>query len=376
MKFNDMKGILLLITITLSIVSTNSLTSQSARSLTKRRTYTKSKNSMRTKQGLSDIFTVLSKAIQDPLYIFDFLLGIISEFVPQVEKYFNEFIAFAGYFKDCFGFLASNEKEEKIESFRQYETSLKTPEEKIKYCENMKFDVRYINACANAEDRNPGTNCYQDFEKTGNERKVDDSRMGLSVFVGKWFMTSNSLCKEVFKKKAPLLQTELIKRFGSMEGFIEQCKYFDSINCKKFNPVHEGITAFAKQAYSYYDSIKTTASCIGKIYSERYALIKDKGWELFKKILAPIFTVEDFLKTLAQQALGFALHILTAGVWGGIKATYHLIKLGEKIKDLWDTFAKLEAHKMVFKIGTIFGKALTIVKSLLLGRRRFRRRIR
>lgn len=69
--------------------------------------------------------------------------------------------------------------------------------------------------------------------------------------------------------------------------------------------------------------------------------------------------------------LGVVANVLTFGAWGGIKGGYYLIELGLQLKELYDEITE----DVPFKIGKLVGKAIVIAESLLVGKRKFYRRM-
>merc|ERR1711957_130393 len=62
-------------------------------------------------------------------------------------------------------------------------------------------------------------------------------------------------------------------------------------------------------------------------------------------------------------------HYLSMGVFGGIKAAYYIVKLGVDIHELIVGF-NISGRVDLQSIGKIIGQAISIVKSLIGGRRR------
>lgn len=156
-----------------------------------------------------------------------------------------------------------------------------------------------------------------------------------------------------------------------MAAYKQQCLFFHSLDCQTYNPEHIGITAFAQRAYKYYNAIKESGKCIGqKLLNPTDAdliRIKDKLLKYFKGT--------DMIQSALSAVAGFVANIITLGIWGGVKGAYYLISLGYEIKEFWEEVAKPNAKDIAFKIGGIIGRAILIVKSILMGRRRFKRKM-
>merc|ERR1712160_159673 len=167
-----------------------------------------------------------------------------------------------------------------------------------------------------------------------------------SVFIAGKFDSKEKYCSYIVDTPyTPGVALELRKNFGDPklgqpgsyignmgeERFREQCLFFHRQDCQQFNPINAGITDFAKKAYKFYEAIVDAGKCIGEKLSDP----NNKSIDIAKQQLMKYFTgnaAGDFIKGAMGAVLGVVANIMTAGVWGGLKGAYYLVKLGFQIK--------------------------------------------
>jgi len=130
-------------------------------------------------------------------------------------------------------------------------------------------------------------------------------------------------------------------------------------NCEDFNPPTTGFTDFAKTAYGLYNAVKEAGVCIG---TKLAPMAQSKAVTFLKEY----FMGTDFMQALISEAWGLIGNIFTLGLWGGVKATYNAILLGQEIYQ----FLKDPERETAFRIGAIVGKSFLLVKSLFFGRKK------
>lgn len=176
-----------------------------------------------------------------------------------------------------------------------------------------------------------------------------------------------------FPPHSAVAMKEINKEFENEENFKEICLSFKEKNdCSKFNPDNSGAWNFIAKTAKYAIFIKNGASCIVNI-------LKAGGKHEAKGTSVPENTE---ISTLANKALGawsttklivkefgaLLLHILSAGIWGTLRAAWNLLKLGSNILKLAVNIAK----DIPYQLGNLVGLVMKILKSLVAGRRRLK----
>lgn len=157
-------------------------------------------------------------------------------------------------------------------------------------------------------------------------------------------------------KNLQVQEAMITKKYGSLKNYEDQCKFFANFDCEKFDPETSDLLSFAKKVWGFVSKLYQGGNCIGAILQTKPEFTKSLS-EYFKK---------TYLDKIFNSMGDHAAHLLTLGVWGGLKAGYHLVELGLKIKDFYDGLLSDPA----FSLGGIVGKVILIIKSILVGRRR------
>merc|ERR1719362_194925 len=349
MKFIDLKAILLLLTITLSIASTNSLETTRRRAHAKHLSHSQSRAQTR---GIAEIMTFLTtNAGKSPISWFYVIMGIIGEFIPALGQAWESVKKIADSFMTCMDKIAEAKSNAKaLTDVKGFESSYSTKDKKEAFCEKAKKDVHNFYIMAHDEHKDGSI---------------------APTFTG-WFKSKAKICKDINEYQVPKLKAKIAKDYGSFKEFLGQCVYFQEVDCDEFEPVSTGLTGFTDLVSKLVDSIGMAGQCIGEILNAK----SGGAFDTVKGIIGKIFgSAKGILVYLLSNAFGAVANVLTMGIWGGVKAGYYIIDLGLGIKAVYDMIvAKKDWKAVMYYIGELFGKAVKIVKSILLGRRR--RRIR
>lgn len=274
-------------------------------------------------RALSDIFTLLANTFTQPKNYWYFMLGVLSEFVPEVTQWYDRLAALADAFIVCFSNFSPTESAEAAGiSFADYETQMRTRELKKAKCIETKERV------------------------TGAFQKVQ-------MLQGKFAAAGNTKELERMERLKKIIE----KKVGY--NLDERATYWLNVNCDDFNPQTEGFTDFAKTAYGFYRAVVDAGNCIA-------TQLQPLAMSEAKAFLLKYFKGIDFISSLIDNTLGLIANIFTLGLWGGAKATYNAILLGQKI---WIFFKNPEVET-ARRIGAIIGNAFLVVKSLFLGRKK------
>jgi len=200
---------------------------------------------------------------------------------------------------------------------------------------------------------------------------VDLGNKGISAYTKPTKENSDKFCFANGSGRVKKLE----QKFGSMEKYTEQCRYFIDKDCSRFDPATKNLTRFFMTAYGLLSGIWDSVKCIVGVIKQ-VPILKEAYNSLVKWIGVSV----------AGAAISLLGHYLTMGIWGGIKAAYYIVKIGTRIHGFiqeWNTFTSstrpLDDGRMrtlkdlVFNFGGIIANAISIVKSLVAGRRRYRK---
>lgn len=359
-KKNFLKNLLtisLLIIISLQLISSKKTLKENKRS----KTHSKSKT--RTKGGPADLMAKIAAEFKKPENYFLFTLGVLSEFVPGVKSSYPTLKPLAMEFAPCFSNFEKDKSNPVLEQFEKMEKMFGTTTDRVKHCEAMKSDIfTNFSICNQQAD---SLNKLSTKNILGGGIIGGLASLGISALEAKK-KSREEFCNGLWKLECNSLKGQLIQRFKNLDNYIEQCLYFHKKDCSVFNPASQGITEFAKNAFRYYAALKTAGTCIGMKLNDP----KNTNLNAAKAALGKYFT-NDFITTAAGQMLGVVANVMTFGVWGALKGAYYLVKLGFQIYDFFNAMTPDTS----FKLGGIVGKAILIVKSIVLGRRRFLRKM-
>lgn len=361
-KKNILLNFLLILIAFNQIIETNSITRNKRRyslsSHSKSTFKSKNKNKNKAKLDAGSLIDYI-KQIPGEDYIL-FFVGFLSEFFPDIDKWYQTIKRFKANFARCYRLLEITIQDirEAKAVFGQAQMLLLTDQNKKQYCLDVKRNIEeiYLNL-----HRNNGKSLNNFFkEKIGmpfmNEKimdKVSESwGRTMDIYTPKFIY-----CQSAYKQ-----EREIINMYGSLANYTNQCMFFYSADCDNFKPVISKTAEFAMQAWGMLNSMAGLGDCIGTILGEDLQLQKHLNglYELFSNFGLHI------VKRLVFEAALAGLHYITAGIWGGLKGGYYLIRLGMQIKEFYENVMKDPAYNL----GQIVGKAVQIIKSLIAGKRR------
>ena len=376
MKLTKKKfSIILILLIGLNSITSTSLSIKSnKKSLSKR-----NRVKLSSKEASDFLLKKLKEQVTDPLNISYFVMGILSEWFPGVDKLHQEVKKIHKFFSSCEDFIKeawailhgksisknpakkkeeekeineNKEKKKKVkEQISKIEFDDKTQEQrKQEFCKNTKAALEKVWKIA-----------VDELFKTKSSNEKKSKLLGANDEKPKQFCDFPLYSASALK--------EINDQFENKENFTEICIEFRENNdCSKFKPDNEGAWNFIKKTLKYGIFVKNGATCIVN-------LLKKGGKDDAKGI-----PENQEISKLANDALGawssikaafkefgaFVAHILSFGVWGVLRAAYNLLKLGANI-------FKLAANVVTdfpYHIGKLVGTVIKIVKALLMGRRR------
>jgi len=337
-------------------VAESASTSKERRSHTHTRrskTLNKSKTTQNGPAGILEQFK--NYKAKDYVHVF---FGFLSKFFNEeqfdtlAEKKLSDLPATV---KDCFGNDVAYQEQQLaaaksyFESAEQTMGALNTKDKKVRMCELMKYQARAV-WMFQKEERTDLHTLESIFSSSYGALDEIEKNGGAFAYLNyKWFTKKETICGTF---TLPNTQQFVIRKFGSIENYYNQCMYWLKASCSDYDPDSANLTEFARLAWGAAKSIMNQTQCVlGKVGSNSD----------FKQFLVP---------NLLDVASGIAngvVHYLSFGSWGAIKAGYYLIRLGIQIHEFYD-----KGEQTPYRVGKIFGTCATIVKSLLLGRRRRR----
>jgi hypothetical protein len=350
-------SIVLLLIIGLGSVSSTSMTIKTFR----RRSHNNSRRvsaKITTGGVVTKIFHEIEKFIKDPKNIAYFIMGIVSEFFPGVEKLYNLIKDSLDWYEECTGTItaawnllknktpSTDEEREKNEidnAVKEIEKDDKNKdEEKKKFCIESKKILEKVYKKA-----------VKDLIKNKNDinQKIEDSKTEPKDVYCAYPLTSEN-AKE-----------KIIDKFGSEDNFKDLCLQLREVtDCAKFKPDTSAVWRFAKSTFDYalfandaYECLSTTLKVGGKSKNEE-----------IKKLANTVFGTWAKIKFICKQCVSTVAHILSGGIWGVVRAAFIVLSLGFKLYLMSLEFI----GNLPFKVGQLVGKGIKIIKTLAAGRRR------
>jgi len=155
------------------------------------------------------------------------------------------------------------------------------------------------------------------------------------------------------------------------ESFIEQCIAFAELDCNNLGPSLTNMTSFFKSAKEIYVSATTQMTCI----VDAIKLIPgvEEAMEEFDEAVT-LFN-DWFAQAVQGTYIGYALNVLTGGIWAGVKSAYYIIKLGVRVYQAIKKYTAEYTASGLFNwldYGEILGIAYQVGESLTGARRRKR----
>jgi hypothetical protein len=159
----------------------------------------------------------------------------------------------------------------------------------------------------------------------------------------------------------PEMKRQVSSKWGRFEFYDQECQFFRDMNCEDPDapktPSYNIVYAFMKMSYNLYDGINGAIKC----FESQKDIVND--------IIQQFPVIENFFKSGLSIALEFAagltMQIFTAGIWGAIKGSYLLLRMGYILyKILNDKYDDVD-----FRIGQVIGVGIRAALSFALGRR-------
>ena len=369
MKFNVYAPYLFLVLLAFAQIADTSSVTKSARnrlqSLSRsrarstRRANTRSTTKVKTMnaEDAGTLIDLFKDIIKTPDLIFDMVMGFVCEHVSIICTIYKKIRDAQTYYtqvKSCFAKIKDT-----VEDIGVAKTSIQAIETQGDQ-RNGDFDLCQLIKTEIAK-------TYRDnIQQAG--RLINQSAggllptgiinwtMGVGSFITQPFASATTMCFSLGGGRV----AELEGKFGTMARYSEQCNFFAKKNCRDFDPATKNLTSFFKKAWNAFKGIYDSVKCIVEVIQATPGLA-----DVFNALATWIGA------SVASAAVSVLGNALTMGIWGGIKAAYYIVLLGLKIhKFIQDWNA---GTRNVFVLGGIIANAISIVKSLIGGRRRYRK---
>ena len=375
MKTNTIKALLLFFILSFSqiVESSEKIKYSNARksSRTNRiKSNRKTKTITKSKGILNEIWKKITEFMKDPKNILFFLLGAASAWISEAEdiyKFLKEsiFIQLPKIFSQCKNtfwdplFKIAEEKAlpESISISGDWENMKKS--EKSGFCKNMK--TTFINIF------NDKIENFRDFFSECLDKTCSIltpwKLLKFSYDTVADFSTGN-YCNPTLSQTKQMVT----KKWKTYENYQRECEFFRDMNCDDpealETPAYGAVMDFVSKSYNFYEFINTGIKCIKGV--------KEFSSELGLKVGG----TDAFFEGTLSKALSFignlTAQIFSAGVWGAIKGSYLLLKLGYGIYKVVNHFI----DELPFKVGQLMGIGIRAASTFIFGNKRKLRKIR
>lgn len=328
-----------------------------------------------TKHSLGEVFTLITEEFKKPGNYFLFTLGVLSEFFSGIKDFLPEVRGIADKFNSCFaGFGRDNNTPQALKDLDKFMNDYKTPAQRKSVCEkNHKKTYEYY-ALMTAEKSAKEGNAGRWFHNVFTLGLSAEETLKNEVYANTLRTTNaavDTVCdwiRDGMDTNAPEFKAQVLRNYSSKAAYVADCKFFGKLDCGQFEKMENGIQKFASDAYGFFTNLNKVGNCIKNIFNTS----TDIGIKNMKAKLYAFFEPASMLDAAATQFFHTALNIVTLGIYGAVKAVYYFVELSVQITEFWKN-SKVDT---AFKLGGIVGKAILIVKSLVLGRRRRRKLMR
>ena len=360
-----------------------SLTRSEARSTTRANTRSSTMVKTRNPEDAAYMGEVLKQLLSDPRLIFEMIMGVICTYIGgpicsiyktirNVKNNFDQVL-------QCFRTIRATAQDIGRASSKEIQAIEDQGNQRngdFEFCKKVKKEI------SKTFDDNIKQGGRALNQKIGGH--VPKGIMDFSSNVVSWSNRHLPIAKNLIANQDWCFASggkrsqKLVQKFGSMEEYIKQCRYFIGIDCSRFDPSTKNLTSFFKTAYGMFGGIWSSIKCIVEVLKNIPAF-KKAAESLNEKVLL-------FMGGALLSAFG---HYITMGIWGGIKGAYYIVKVGIKINDFIQkhlkffdairnkTLGKEELMEILrglaFTFGGILSHAVSIIKSLIAGRRRFKK---
>lgn len=325
----------------------------------------KSKNSLMKKSNnkkfkISEILFKLKQSLSSSQKNhFLFLIGVFSEFYPELKDLYQTLKPYSEQFISCFSNFQESPKS--IPNFPQFSSiekffkNFNTKNKRKKFCNFYTQKIK--------------ENAFKYFEEIN---QVSNYKIIPGIPLNDNKSYCNNIKKWSKEEKVFKINREISEdlRIFNIKSFWDICDFFADKNCEKFDiglkntKITEDLQELAKDSFRYLNPINEAGKCIGLMLNDKNQLkikeIKSKIIKYFK------VTGKDLISLGIDQKVDNIKNLGKFGAFKGIKAGFLIMKLSDKVLKLKD-FNNDE--DISFRIGEIVGNSILIVKGLLNGNR-------
>jgi len=335
----------------------------------KRLSNKKSKShSGRTTGILQDIKAKLVESAKDPMNILNFILGATSAWVSEAELFYK-------FIKDHpiqkLRDLYENCSSTWTRLFRQSEEKPVTPPvftmssnwdtltsaQKKTECQNMKktFKTYYFTKPTSADIFSICTERICEALSNPFGSILNNISSSVDIFAGDY-------CAIQF----PGTKAKVIEKWKKWEAYDQECQFFKSMDCEDpegtKTPSYSAVVSFMKMSYNFYTFVDGGIECFN-------------GLKDVVSAIALVFPgITAIFRSYASKVMGFiagaAAQVFTVGVWGILRGTYLLLKMGYGLYKL--VHDSLE--DLVFSIGQTVGLGIRAAITFVTGKKKLKLR--
>jgi len=308
-----------------------------------------------------------------------FIMGILSNWMPLMEKIYMKIRNVTYFFKPCFKAISTIWNLIKGKSTETDPQKIKENEKELKKINNDESEI----AKQALKDENESAEkkkklctkteeiiwkAYDKYAKVYIEYKAGRENHKRNCQNKNYqYCDPETFCNYMLLPAATKAHKIIDENFDSREDYLETCIMLRKSDCSQFQPDNRGAWNYIKSSMKYLLLVKNGAVCVmhalkvggadestGQAGDQEVVSMYQSmtsGWEITKGI----FT----------QLGSFLLHLVSFGIWGALKAAWLVIKLALKLLILYNNFM----FDLPFNLGKLTGMAINVVKSLFVGRR-------
>jgi len=298
-------------------------------------------------------------------------MGIISTWFPKMDDIYTKIKDLQNFFRPCYHFVKDSWA--KIQGHYEEKDAAKKAELDKKLAEEENKIDEFETKDEQTSDEKKKKICTETKEKIHKiwlmtvEENIPEEDIKAKYLAQEFY--TKIYCELPLFNYAPKAHEMIKEEFETKEAFFEICMRLRDIgDCSKYQPDNKGAWYFIKKTINYVELFSNGGKCI-------FNLIKGGGKdektntkvnEKVKSLADSVIGTWEITKFLFKEIGAFFAHIFSFGIWGFLKAAWHIINLAMSIIKMVDDLL----DNLPYKIGKLVGIVIKIIKAFVAGRRR------
>jgi hypothetical protein len=139
---------------------------------------------------------------------------------------------------------------------------------------------------------------------------------------------TETYCELPLWNYSPKAHEMIEEEFETKEAFVEICMRLRDIgDCSKYQPDNKGAWYFIKKTFMFVDFLSDGGTCIYNLIKGGGEITNHKANEKVKSLADTVLGTWEITKFLGKEIGAFFAHITSFGIWGFLKAAWHIINL-------------------------------------------------